>query len=147
MRNVRWILVCLIVSLAPVIVGATETLTQCLTNCPPGVNGCSNCCMAQYNAIVNPCYDGCRTSMNSCQNAAVTKCSAIPDPYKEQLCFAAARQACWDAFMNCNTGCRNMDPQIAGGCPGEVTPQACPYTCQTWNPASRSCVGAPMNGC
>lgn len=23
----------------------------------------------------------------------------------------------------------------------------CPYTCQAWNPASNSCVGAPMNGC
>lgn len=25
--------------------------------------------------------------------------------------------------------------------------KACPFTCQSWNPASHSCVGAPSNGC
>ena len=118
---------------------AAESLSQCLTNCPSGVNNCSNCCLNQFNAAVAPCDNACTTVQTSCLNAAAQKCGG-----NSNACYFQAADACYSNWIRCRQAC---NPPIAGGCPGEVPPQNCPYDCQMWNPASKTCVGAAMNGC
>lgn len=118
---------------------AAESLSQCLVNCPPGVNNCSNCCLSQFNAAVAPCENACTSTQTSCLNTAAQKCGGTTNN-----CYFQAANACYSNWMSCRQAC---NPPIAGGCPGEVPPQPCPYDCQMWNPASKTCVGAAMNGC
>lgn len=144
MRRLSWSALVLAVLLAAPALLASETMSECLMNCPPGVNNCSNCCMDQFNAAAVPCYNDCQAAENTCLRNAAAECNKISDPYKEQQCIYAASNACFMGYMTCRRQC---NPQIAGGCPGEVPPQKCPYTCQMWNPAGQSCVGAPSNAC
>jgi hypothetical protein len=141
MKRVGWILVIALFAALPL--AATETEMQCIINCPPGVNACSQCCMNQFEAAKGPCYDGCQAAQKPCFDAAWQSCQSAPSP---QYCYMQASSPCQQAVFNCQRGCFNT-VQIAGGCPGEVPPQKCPYQCQMWNPASQSCVGPQMNGC
>jgi hypothetical protein len=122
---------------------ATETLNQCMLNCPPGVNACSNCCFAQFDAAKRPCFDGCAAGQKSCFDAAWAACQRDGNP---QYCYMQKSQPCQLAIFMCQRNCDEV-VQIAGGCPGEVAPQKCPYNCQMWNPASQSCIGPTMNVC
>ena len=135
----KWSLLLGLLLFAALPLVADESLSQCLTNCPPGVNNCSNCCLSQFNAAAQPCYGSCDAAQSSCLNAAAKKCGS-----RTNDCYYQAADACYMNWMNCRRAC---NPAIAGGCPGEVPPQTCPYDCQMWNPASKSCVGAAMNGC
>lgn len=122
---------------------AAENMTQCIINCPPGVNACSQCCMNQFEAAKGPCYDGCQSAQNACFNTAWQSCRNNANP---QYCYQQASVPCQQALFSCQRAC-DGSVQIAGGCPGEVPPQKCPYDCQMWNPASQSCIGPAMNGC
>ncbi len=144
MRRLSWSALVLAALLAAPALLASESMSECLINCPPGVNACSNCCMDQFNAAVQPCYNDCQAAENACMQKAAADCNKISDPYEEQRCMNNASNACFMQFMTCRRAC---NPQIAGGCPGEVPPQKCPYTCMMWNPASQSCVGPHMNNC
>lgn len=144
MRRLSLSALVLAVLLAAPALLAEETLTQCLINCPPGVNSCSNCCLAQFTAAVQPCYNDCQNAENACLQKAAMACNKLTDPYEEQRCMFDATNVCNGQYFSCRRAC---NPTIAGGCPGEVPPQKCPYTCQMWNPASQSCIGPHMNGC
>ena len=120
-----------------------ETMMQCIINCPPGVNACSNCCMAQFEANKGPCYDGCQSAQTACFTQAWQSCQGNANP---QYCYQQASMPCQQALFSCQRACSGS-VQIPGGCPGEVPPQKCPYDCQMWNPASQSCIGPTMNGC
>ena len=145
---------------------SSETYKQCLLNCQPGVNECSKCCDKQFYDLAKPCRDACLETQRTCISAAIKpKCIPVRD---ECLRRAAEghdrttdRKACEDAFDRCvreatepcnrayNT-CRDSapcNPPIAGGCPGEVPPQKCEFTCQTWNPAGKKCIGPRSNSC
>jgi hypothetical protein len=122
---------------------AAETMTQCIINCPPGVNACSNCCMAQFEANKGPCYNGCQAAQKPCFDQAWQSCQGNPSP---QYCYTVASNPCQQAVFSCQRAC-DGSVQVPGGCPGEVPPQKCPYDCQMWNPASQSCIGPTMNGC
>ncbi|HYC58495.1 MAG TPA: hypothetical protein VEK79_02925 [Thermoanaerobaculia bacterium] len=123
--------------------GATETLMQCMINCPPGVNACSNCCFSQFDGAKGPCFDACVAAPKSCFDAAWRSCQGKANP---QYCYMVASQPCQTAIFACQRNCDSV-VQIAGGCPGEVPPQKCPYNCQMWNSASQSCIGPAMNAC
>ena len=141
MKRLSWVL--LATALFAALPLAAETLSQCLINCPPGVNACSNCCFSQYDGAKGPCFDGCVASQKSCFDAAWASCQGKPNP---QYCYQQASWPCQNAVFACQRNCDNV-VQIAGGCPGEVPPQKCPYNCQMWNPASQSCIGPTMNVC
>ena len=135
-----WLAVALFVALP---LAASETLMQCLTNCLPGVNPCSNCCFAQFDAAKGPCSDACQRAQKPCFDAAWASCEGSGD---RQRCYENRSGPCRTAEWECQRNCDNI-VRIAGGCPGEVQPQKCPYNCQTWNPAGQSCVGPAMNAC
>jgi hypothetical protein len=139
-RIVRVILVCAFFLALPL---AAENLTQCIINCPPGVNSCSQCCLNQFDAATGPCYAACQSAQQACFNAAWQSCQGSVNP---QVCYQQAMVPCMQAAFSCQRTC-DSTVQIAGGCPGEVPPQKCPYNCQMWNPASQSCIGPAMNGC
>lgn len=142
MKRLGWmILVAALFAAVPLV--ATENRTQCIINCPPGNNSCSQCCMAQFDAAKGPCYDACQTAQNPCFAAAWQSCQGKPNP---QYCYMQASSPCQRAVFSCQWNC-DGSVQIAGGCPGEVPPQKCPYNCQMWNPASQSCIGPTMNAC
>lgn len=122
---------------------AAETLSQCLTNCPPGNNSCTQCCFAELDAAAKPCNDACTVAQSSCFDAAIQSCQNSPH---KDACVRIAILPCLQAQYACQRACEETT-QIAGGCPGEVPPQKCPYDCQSWNSASKTCVGAPVNGC
>jgi hypothetical protein len=143
MRRIHFLV--LVLSLLAVPVVFAETVEQCMINCPPGNNSCSQCCMTQFNAASAPCFDACNTTDMQCLIAAGKDCNAkFSDPYQEATCITQARNTCWLSYISCRRAC---NPDIKGGCPGEVPPQKCPYNCQMWNPASQSCVGPQMNQC
>ena len=130
------------VSFVAVSAFAAESVNQCNMNCPPGNNPCVQCCMAQFDAASQPCMNSCRDNAFPCFQQALNNCNN--DTYSE--CYRQASAPCIQAEYSCQQQCENT-VQIAGGCPDEVPPQTCPFDCQSWNSASRSCVGAPMNGC
>lgn len=122
---------------------------QCLSDCPPGVNDCSNCCEARFEKVAGGCYPKC----NSDFDGALQKCrddlhSCLEKGTDSGNCFTQKRQCdntCRNNFMNCRNNCSGIPFDIA--CPGSVPPQKCPYDCMSWNPASKSCIGPHMNGC
>jgi len=145
--KVRLILVLSFALFSSMFVSATaETLSQCIVNCPPGNNSCTQCCSSQFeNGGGGACTTACATADSQCMTAVANRCNSIGDPNKRQQCYNSGSQACFAAFNSCWNACGNT--QIPGGCPGEVQPQKCPYNCQVWNSASRTCVGAAMNVC
>lgn len=146
MRRISWILFAFVVCFVPEAY-AKEAVSQCMSNCPPGNNSCVQCCISQQNTAAQPCQNACDATQSKCMSAAAVKCNALPDPYRERICFQSESNACAQANWMCRWNCGRQDWQIPGGCPGEVPPQKCQYDCQMWNSASKSCVGAPMNGC
>jgi hypothetical protein len=149
MKRVHWIVFALAVIFAPGLF-AKEKYSQCLDNCRPGVNDCSKCCMAQQDTAAQPCRDKCDATQNKCVQGAEAKCKAAnpgkPD-YVIRGCTKAEQRQCENTGWDCRFNCSRTNWDIPGNCPGEVLPQKCPFNCQTWNSASKSCVGAPMNAC
>ena len=168
MKRYWWLLTILV--LAPLsTVFASESYMQCLENCPPGVNGCSNCCMAQLEAAQQPCVnkcaqargkctDACQATQNQCYRTVAARCNDAcgSSTRCEENCnfqgqfrcdsdFRRCESSCGMGETSCRIDCRHTSPAIAGGCPGEVPAQKCPYNCQSWNSASKSCIGAAMN--
>lgn len=129
---------------------AGETVDQCLINCPPGNNGCSQCCLSQSDAANATCNSNCQAAQEPCVNAAISSCGPLEvdglPVQPDYPCITKAMAPCNQAIADCENSC-NDSAQIAGGCPGEVLPQTCPYNCQSWNPASQSCIGPEMNEC
>jgi hypothetical protein len=129
---------------------AGETVDQCLTNCPPGNNGCSQCCLSQSDAITSACSANCQAAQSPCVTAAISSCGPLEidgvPVQPDYPCITKAMAPCNQAIADCQNGCQDV-AQIAGGCPGEVLPQTCPFNCQSWNPASQSCIGPDMNEC
>jgi hypothetical protein len=142
---------------------ATETWRQCLSNCRPGDQECTRCCDRQYDEAAAPCRKPCLATFDTCIKASRPKC----DPDRTEClrrayeghdrtkdiaaceatftkCYSEATAPCWTAMKACLEKC---NPQIAGGCPGEVPPQKCPYKCQKWNSASKTCIGPRTNSC
>jgi len=126
------------------------TETTCLMGCRPGVNACSNCCMDTFNKAQAPCRHQCRDEYNACGNncsAAFEKCRKEKSVYACSQERGKCSQGCWNNWIGCDHN-RCAAVQADFHCPDWVNPnQKCPYDCQVWNSASRSCVGAPMNGC
>ena len=140
------------------------TNEECLINwCLPGVNDCSNCCEDEWEAAGGgACWSGCWETYSSCiqtcqQNNSAASCFAQylrdRDWQKLDTCTQEADLAyqqcvkpCQKALDTCDDSCEQI--QITGSdCPGAQEPATCPYTCQSYNPASRSCVGAALNAC
>jgi len=105
------------------------TPVDCMSGCRPGNNSCTQCC----SHVGESCYSACRQEGYKC----VRNCLSW-----DQEC----RNGCFSQMKNCNNNCSNT--KYSFDCPDWVDPnQPCPYDCQMWNPASRSCVGPSMNGC
>lgn len=108
---------------------AYGTQSDCFMGCRPGNNSCTQCC----SPIGQSCYSACSQQYRDC----LGKCT-----WNDQNC----KNDCSSRHETCRTKCSNI--KYSFDCPDWVDPNhPCPYDCQVWNPASRSCVGAPMNGC
>lgn len=125
-------------------------MTQCLMDCPPGVNNCSNCCSARFDQVAGGCLQKCNSDhdagLDQCGNA-MRDCMA-KNPQNPGICsdeYQKCKKADWNKFLDCRNNCMALPFDIA--CPGSVPPQKCPYDCMAWNPASKSCIGPRMNGC
>jgi hypothetical protein len=145
---------------------AKETVKQCLSNCRPGVNDCTKCCSDQFQVLAGPCRTACVETERACASAAIkAKCQPAKDECDRRAregrdrtadlqrcentyrtCVSEATAPCHRAYDACYSSAA-CNPEIAGGCPGEVPPQKCPFTCQTWNSASKTCIGPQTNRC
>lgn len=132
--SVRSLVFFLLFSAAPVL-GATINHNDCTNGCRPGVNSCNNCCDSHF----KPCFDSCRKDRNTCSD----KCNSYS---KYSNDFSECLNACQTKYTACENNCEYKVIKSVS-CPDWVPEGKCPYNCQIWNPASRSCVGAPMNGC
>ncbi len=141
MKRFRWLLL-LATSVVVLQLAAAENLNQCLLNCPPGNNSCTQCCFAQYDSASQPCANNCAAVAFPCLNAALQQCGGD----SSSPCYQIKAVPCLQAENACQSQCE-VTVQIAGGCPGEVPPQPCQFNCQIWNPASKSCIGPASNGC
>lgn len=120
-------LLCLAPSPALAVFG---TAGDCSMGCAPGDNSCMDCCSKLFPVCKRPCMD----AYNACQ----TNCGLGPQ--------MSCRKNCEARLEACNQGCTNLRKDIT--CSGWVDPHTkCPYDCQMWNPASRTCIGPHMNGC
>jgi hypothetical protein len=99
--------------------------TDCLQGCPPGNNSCSQCCSAAFRSA--PC-DKSQECIKRCSGDRVCWSQCVRDTADDNTCLS--------------------NYKINFDCPDWVDPhQKCPYTCQTWNPLTRVCVGLPSNTC
>jgi len=106
--------------------------SDCMNGCLPGVNACSDCCMATFDPYFNECFGAYRDCMDECSGQYYNYNKCADD-------CNAEREACNDTVW--------YSVQVEFDCPDFMPEQTCPYDCQAWNSASRSCVGAPFNGC
>lgn len=146
MTCIRRVLITLIIAAAPAVYAA-ESYSQCLANCTSSNESCAQCCFKQADVAVAQCSAACDAADRKCRSAAAMKCSAKADPVLEMICREQQAEICEDDFIVCRRPCSRLDPQIRGGCPGEVRAEKCPYDCQTWSPETKSCVGILANGC
>lgn len=149
MRNLRPILIALIVLLAPAAY-AVESFHQCLSNCPQSTfrdddEPCKKCCMAQYQVFEDKCEAACTAEANKCRAAVAKECN-MPDEDRQLYCVIMNSRPCSDASGKCRSACWRIDPEIAGGCPGEVPPQPCAMECWRWNTRTKRCEGPPSCG-
>ncbi len=112
----------------------TGSYNDCTNGCLPGNNSCNTCCDNTF----DPCFDTCYDSYTDCHEG----CRNETNPDKHEKCM----NDCDAAYTACRNNCF-YDEQKEFDCPDFVPPQECPYNCQVWNPAGRSCVGAAMNAC
>ena len=125
------------------------SMNKCISGCLPGVNPCSKCCDSTFGKVQGPCETSCQNALGSCNRQCTDQfeeCSA----QRRTDCLSSynqCRKQCSNGFNSCDNNCGGIETNF--NCPNWVDPdkQKCPYDCQVWNPASRSCVGAPMNGC
>ena len=143
MRRVQWIVLVITVLVTPSLF-AKEKYSQCLDNCRPGVNECSNCCFAQQDVAAQPCRNACDVTQSKCIDTGTAKCKK-DNPNHPEYCINYEARKCERTGWTCRRDCSVKDWDIAGACPGEIPPQKCPFNCQSWNSASKSCIGAPMN--
>ncbi len=121
-----------------------ETFEDCVMYCQGGDNPCTRCCAMQHADALQPCHRGCADQQFDCFATAREQCRRSGEPVP--ACMRRVAAPCERALQACQNVCI-MNVQIAGGCPGEMRPQPCPYNCQVWNPAIRSCVGTAANLC
>jgi hypothetical protein len=146
MKRFGWIVFALVGLFSAVPLHATETTSQCMMNCPPGNNSCTQCCSAQFDASNGACYGACAGNQQGCIAAAKLVCDKQPTQWERDNCNRSEASKCMYTAWQCRSDCYGT-VQIPGNCPGEVPPQKCPFNCQVWNPASKSCVGANLNVC
>jgi hypothetical protein len=148
MRKAQWIVLTLVILVAPALFAA-EKFSQCLENCRPGNNPCTQCCLAQQDKAAQPCRDACSATERKCVEAAPAFCkNKYPNSQQDQRwCIGSEEAKCQRTGRDCRWNCGRQDWDVPGGCPGEVLPEKCPFDCQVWNSASKSCIGPRMNGC
>jgi hypothetical protein len=130
------------------------------------VNDCTKCCTNQFHVLAEPCRKACLETERTCVSAAIKpKCQPAKDECVRRALAGRDRTAdlkvCEDTFERCSSeasapcvrafnacyASAPCNPPIAGGCPGEVPPQKCPFTCQSWNTTSQKCMGTQSNKC
>jgi hypothetical protein len=163
-KHISSILIAVTVFMTTQVIALDGTYDQCDMDCLPGVNACSSCCYTRYTDVVksDTCTKKAREASLKCEDdrpkensncyAAYNKCVAKNDKYNSVVKCITTRDQCFDNVKKTfDEKCPNVIkcPEVLFdiSCPGSVPEQECPYTCQSWNPASKSCVGPTLNGC
>lgn len=65
MKRAQWIILAVVFAAAPPLL-ASETFSQCLENCRPGRNACTDCCNEQVEKALKPCRLACDVAHKKC---------------------------------------------------------------------------------
>lgn len=118
--------------------GTMATYSECQDGCPIGDQGCYSYCSSLFDPCFNACADQARNF--------IPDCIASDRQFdNSQTRYSHCRDLLYIVNAQCKNNCRTIKKEV--DYPNWMAEQKCPYDCQKWNPASRSCVGAKMNGC
>ena len=122
----------------PALAGTMATHSECLDGCPIGDQSCYNYC----SSLFDPCFDACAEQARE----FIPNCIASDRQFSnDKTRYTHCRDLLYIINAQCKNNCRSIKKEV--DYPNWMGEQACPYDCQKWNPASRTCVGAKMNGC
>ncbi|MCP4626802.1 MAG: carboxypeptidase regulatory-like domain-containing protein [bacterium] len=113
--------------------------TDCSNGCLPGNNACNMCCYEIFNPFCDLCY---KTGEICQDNCDLIDIKGTGDYAKYKDCL----NACDQTFIGCINNC-DYGVKVEFECPDFLPVQTCPYNCQAWDSANRTCVGAPSNSC
>jgi hypothetical protein len=141
MRSVRKIFSAVVFILAiPVLAtaGTMATYLECQDGCPIG----NQDCYAYCSSLFDPCLDECTRLKQEFIPSCVASDREFPN---DATRYTYCRDLMYTVFDQCNSNCNSIKKEV--DYPNWMGEQECPYDCQRWNPTSRTCVGAAMNGC
>ncbi len=122
----------------------TGSYTDCSNGCLPGDNPCKTCCHDTFGPEVKLCTDNCGDEHDVCDDECDDKC--YPPSLEQRECWDDCTAGCEEECGTCIMMC-TYDIHMEFDCPDFMPPQECPYNCQTWNPAKRSCEGPANDEC
>jgi hypothetical protein len=133
----------ILISTIPQSFAATGDINACYSRCLPGNNSCMSCCDNRFKAKNKSCNDTarreCAVPRTACQRACRTKYN-----YFEKNC----ETSCRNAYDKCvPPKLRHCSQPFNISCPSGKDHKKCEYSCQTYNPAARKCVGSRSNIC
>jgi len=123
---------------APGFAGAFVTYSECQDGCPIGDQGCYSYCSSLFDPCFNRCAEEAREFIPNC----IASDRQFPN---DKTRYTHCRDLLYIVNAQCKNNCRTIKKEV--NYPNWMPEQECPYDCQKWNPASRTCVGAKMNGC
>jgi len=124
--------ICLILAMShPALAGTWATYSECQDGCPIGDQSCYSYC----SSLFDPCFNRCAEEARN----------FIPNCMKDGSTYTECRDLLYITNEACKNACRTVKKLV--DYPNWMAAQECPYDCQRWNPVSRTCVGAKMNGC
>ena len=118
--------------------GTLATYSECQHGCQTGNQACFGYCSSLFDPCFNHCVEQAREFIPNCI-ASDRKFS------NDETRYTHCRNLMYSEDARCKNYCYTIKKEV--DYPGWMPEQECPYDCQKWNPASRTCVGAPMNGC
>ncbi len=128
----------LLYAVVPSHAGTMATYGECQDGCPIGDQGCYNYCSSLFDPCFNKCAEEAREFIPNC----IASDRQFPNNATR---YTHCRDLLYIVNAQCKNNCRSIKKEV--DYPNWMSEQECPYDCQRWNPASRTCVGAKMNGC
>ncbi len=128
----------LLLSMLPAHAGTWVTYSECQDGCPIGDQDCYSYC----SSLFDPCFDKCAEEARVFIPDCIASDRQFPN---DGTRYVHCRDLLYIVNAQCKDNCRSIKKLV--NYPTWMAEQECPYDCQKWNPASRTCVGAKMNGC